>query len=84
MYVCMYVYINMNVDLIWLIKVRSHLGKIEKKQETVKRKISLLHECLLVLYKYKPFFERHTKSIYVYIYIYVCVCVCVCVWELSQ
>ena len=26
---------------------------------------------VLVLYKYKTFFERHTKSIYIYTYIYI-------------
>ena len=29
---------DVNVDLNWLIKVRSHFGKIEKEQEKVKRK----------------------------------------------
>ena len=51
------------------------LFKLVRRRFVKNRNMTLLYECLLVLYQYKTFFERHTKSIYIlyiiYIYVYI-------------
>ena len=60
--VCIYIYIDIDINLKDIRKIPRSFVK--------NRNVTLLYECLLVLYKCKTFFERQTKSIYIYICIY--------------